>query len=157
MYSTSNRSEYQKIFLGVKRNRRVRLTTKPPSVRRFFTKCGILDISQPYRPWVAFLLFIQEKKKDTGSSSDREWRSKKCVCVFFFSGDKLTNKTWSEVRSVFFSYSEKDSDHLCGLVVRVLGYRSGGPGSIPGTTRKRSSVSGTGSTQPREYNWGATW
>jgi hypothetical protein len=33
-----------------------------------------------------------------------------------------------------------------------LGYRSGGPGSIPGTTRKKSSGSGTGSTQPREYN-----
>jgi hypothetical protein len=28
-----------------------------------------------------------------------------------------------------------ESDRLCGLVVRVLGYRSGGPGSIPGTTR----------------------
>jgi hypothetical protein len=48
---------------------------------------------------------------------------------------------------------------LCGLVVRVLGYRSGGPGSIPGTTRfsggnkkEHSSGSGTGSTQPREYN-----
>jgi hypothetical protein len=27
-------------------------------------------------------------------------------------------------------------DRLCGLVVRVLGYRSGGPGSIPGTTKK---------------------
>jgi hypothetical protein len=26
---------------------------------------------------------------------------------------------------------------LCGLVVRVLGYRSGGPGSILGTTRKK--------------------
>jgi hypothetical protein len=26
-------------------------------------------------------------------------------------------------------------DRLCGLVVRVLGYRSRGPGSIPGTTR----------------------
>jgi hypothetical protein len=26
-------------------------------------------------------------------------------------------------------------DRLCGLVVRVLDYRSGGPGSIPGTTR----------------------
>jgi hypothetical protein len=25
---------------------------------------------------------------------------------------------------------------LCGLVVRVLGYRSGDPGSIPGTTKK---------------------
>jgi hypothetical protein len=41
-------------------------------------------------------------------------------------------------------------DRLCGLVVRVLGYRSGGPGLIPGTTKK-SSVSGMGSTQPREY------
>jgi hypothetical protein len=26
-------------------------------------------------------------------------------------------------------------DRLCGLVVRVLAYRSGGPGSIPGTTK----------------------
>jgi hypothetical protein len=49
------------------------------------------------------------------------------------------------------------SDRFCGLVVRVLGYRSGSPGSIPGTTRKKCSGSGTGSTQPREYNWGATW
>jgi hypothetical protein len=43
-------------------------------------------------------------------------------------------------------------DRLRGLVARVLGYRFGGPGSIPGTTRKKSSGSGTGSTQPREYN-----
>jgi hypothetical protein len=28
-------------------------------------------------------------------------------------------------------------DRLCGLVVRVLGYIPGGPGSIPGTTRKK--------------------
>jgi hypothetical protein len=42
------------------------------------------------------------------------------------------------------------------LVVRVLGYRSGGPGSIPGTTKKSSGY-GTGSTQPREYNWGSPW
>jgi hypothetical protein len=32
-------------------------------------------------------------------------------------------------------------DRLCGLVVRVLGYRSGGPGSIHGTTRKKNVVS----------------
>jgi hypothetical protein len=56
--------------------------------------------------------------------------------------------------SIFYCCSK---DRLCGLVVRVLGYRSGGPGSIPGTTRRKSSGSGTGSTQPREYNWGATW
>jgi hypothetical protein len=30
------------------------------------------------------------------------------------------------------------NDRLCGLVVRVLGYRSGGPSSIPGTTRKKN-------------------
>jgi hypothetical protein len=29
----------------------------------------------------------------------------------------------------------RSSDRLYGLVVRVLGYRSGDPGSIPGTTR----------------------
>jgi hypothetical protein len=29
---------------------------------------------------------------------------------------------------------------LCGLVVRVLGYTSGGPGSIPGTTREKKVV-----------------
>jgi hypothetical protein len=38
-----------------------------------------------------------------------------------------------------------------------LGYRPGGPGSIPDTTRKKSSGSGTVSTQPRDYNWRATW
>jgi hypothetical protein len=31
-------------------------------------------------------------------------------------------------------------DRLCGLVIRVLGYRSGGPGSIPGTTRIKKVV-----------------
>jgi hypothetical protein len=31
-------------------------------------------------------------------------------------------------------------DHLCGLVVRVLGYRSRGPGSIPSTTRQKKVV-----------------
>jgi hypothetical protein len=31
----------------------------------------------------------------------------------------------------------KSNDRLCGLVVTVLGYRSGGPGSIPGTNQKK--------------------
>jgi hypothetical protein len=34
-----------------------------------------------------------------------------------------------------FSKEQSLYDRLCGLVIRVLGYRSGGPGSIPGTTR----------------------
>jgi hypothetical protein len=37
-------------------------------------------------------------------------------------------------------YSDDSSDRLCGLVVRVLGYRSGGPGSTLGTTRKKNVV-----------------
>jgi hypothetical protein len=53
----------------------------------------------------------------------------------------------SFIRTVGYS-----GDRFCGLVVRALGYRSEGAGSIPGTTRKKSSGSGTGSTQPREYN-----
>jgi hypothetical protein len=32
-------------------------------------------------------------------------------------------------------------DRLCGLVIRVLGYRSGDPGSILGTTKKKKVVS----------------
>jgi hypothetical protein len=46
------------------------------------------------------------------------------------------------------------ADRLCGLMVRVPGYRSRGPGSISGATRffLRSSGSGMGSTQPREDN-----
>jgi hypothetical protein len=40
------------------------------------------------------------------------------------------------VPRIYLSSGQRD-DRLCGLVVRVLGYRSGGPGSIPGTTRKK--------------------
>jgi hypothetical protein len=36
-----------------------------------------------------------------------------------------------------FVFAESETHRLCGIVVRVLGYRSGGPGSIPGTTRKK--------------------
>jgi hypothetical protein len=43
-----------------------------------------------------------------------------------------------EVKLSFFNFGIPviTCDRLCGLVVRVLGYRSGGPGSLPGTTRK---------------------
>jgi hypothetical protein len=46
-----------------------------------------------------------------------------------------TAKSSSSTRSVI--YTRKELDRLCGLVVRVLGYRSVGPGSIPGTTRNK--------------------
>jgi hypothetical protein len=45
-------------------------------------------------------------------------------------------------------------DHLCGLVVRVPGYRSRGPGFVSPALPDflRSSGPGTGSTQFREDN-----
>jgi hypothetical protein len=48
----------------------------------------------------------------------------------------------------YFGHCQISEDRLCGLVVRVLDYRSGGPGSILGTTRKKSSGSGRGPLSP---------
>jgi hypothetical protein len=44
-------NEYQESSQGgVKCGERVRLMTSPTSVSRLSSKCGILDISQPYEP-----------------------------------------------------------------------------------------------------------
>jgi hypothetical protein len=48
--------------------------------------------------------------------------------------------------------AERVHYRLCGLVVRVLDYRSRGPGFDSRALQKKSSGSGTESTQPREYN-----
>jgi hypothetical protein len=49
----------------------------------------------------------------------------------------LLSKTVRDVKEINVSCIDQKEYRLCGLVVRVLGYRSGGPGSIPGTTRKK--------------------
>jgi hypothetical protein len=72
VYSAHNRNEYQNhannVAWGVNRGRCVGLTTLQPSVSRLSRQCGILNISQSYRPplpvtriallyrdWVCFL------------------------------------------------------------------------------------------------------
>jgi hypothetical protein len=74
MYSVSNRNEYlkqkEKNFWGVESGRHVRLTSSP-SVSRLSRQCGILNISQPYRPpWPIMgiaLLFTFFNVKHLGS------------------------------------------------------------------------------------------
>jgi hypothetical protein len=46
-------------------------------------------------------------------------------------------RIYIKIQNLKLSKSRSLVDRLCGLVVRVLGYRSGGPGSIPGTTKKK--------------------
>jgi hypothetical protein len=64
---------------------------------------------------------------------------------------------WITQKPSYFECYMPSSDRLCGLVVRVLYYRSRGPRFDSRALQKKSNGSGTGSTQPREYFWGATW
>jgi hypothetical protein len=86
-----------------------------------------------------------------------------CVAVHEEKNWKMNRKIYKQILFVNLSgfFRSTDSDYflnfliisscLYGLVVRVPGYRSRGPGSIA-RDFLRSSGSGTGSTQPREYN-----
>jgi hypothetical protein len=57
------------------------------------------------------------------------------VSQFKYLGTTVKNQNLSQERIK--RRLNSGTDRLCGLVVRVLGYRSGGPGSIPRTTRKK--------------------
>jgi hypothetical protein len=64
-----------------------------------------------------------------------------------------TNPFSETVCFLIFKISNYGQDLLCGLVVRVPDYRYRGPIRFPTLPDfLRSSRSGTGSTQPREYN-----
>jgi hypothetical protein len=67
-----------------------------------------------------------------GCSGGNTGSSEQCSCTV-----PNTYKIKKQCDFLAFNFYDKAYDRLCGLVVRVLGYRSGGPGSIPGTTRKK--------------------
>jgi hypothetical protein len=88
----------RKVFWKEERGRCVRLTTLPPFVCRLSRQCGILNISQLYRPLrpvkETALLFLYH--------------------IIPPDSDFLIPNSFKR-------------DRLCGLVVRVPGYRSWGP------------------------------
>jgi hypothetical protein len=55
-----------------------------------------------------------------------------CLNPFIFASCTDTFSKWCKI-----TRGMKRSDRLCALVFRDLGYRSGSPGSIPSTTRKK--------------------
>jgi hypothetical protein len=70
------------------------------------------------------LLIANTARTTTRYRGQKTWRD-----AFSF---RTTSNSWYSILSRI-----QLRDRLCGLVVRILGYRSGGLGSIPGTTRKK--------------------
>jgi hypothetical protein len=107
---------------------------------RFVHKCMWFALGHT-GGWTTVLPSLQSKTNEnfppTGRITLKKWAWKPLLCKTFVS---LFSVLWFHriYRGLHNSF-----DCLCGLVVRVLGYRSGGPGSIPDHYQKKSSGSGT--------------
>jgi hypothetical protein len=76
-------------------------------------------------------------KQQFGRCSDNEELPSESLSLYKFIERGFWNCLFAILsRGPLITYCELHVDRLCGLVVRVLGYRSGGSGSIPGTTKK---------------------
>jgi hypothetical protein len=85
-----------------------------------FSRC--VDASQ-----LKFKIYLQASPRTLRNSADEFHRGKEEK--IFVPNNKKGKLDTDKIIS-----DEYIIDRLCGIVFRVLGYRSGGPGSIPGTT-----------------------
>jgi hypothetical protein len=117
--STRNRKI---IFLWVECSRYVGLTTLPPSVSRLSRQCGILDISQPYRPpWpVTFTYSLyQMSSQNLAHTSSCMF----CHVPYVVTGCRVLARTVSVPRQLFL-YTGL-CRHSCRLMLIVLAVVAG--------------------------------
>jgi hypothetical protein len=125
-------------FLGYTYN-----TLEPVKSRREFWKI-LLSPSSSFRsnPSEELTWDRQQAKWSSKMPVDFQWPTRLCI------PEDITTAVITSISAIFSSVFQRQRPPLW----------SRGPGSIPGTTwKKKIIVSGTGSTQPREYNWEATW
>jgi hypothetical protein len=87
-----------------------------------------------------------------GCTGESKCCARMCALVCSHGEVDALHSEFCDVSSLYYSLYIIHHDRLCGLVVRVHGYRSRSRVRFPAVPDFLISGSGMGSTQPRDYN-----